>query len=182
MKDFMLSVRFQTLRFLGVWGLLGLLLLAAAALIGYLLIPQINAQSTAMHQEIIAAKDSAIQASEQRRNAPNTVSQLQNFLNWLPPLATNAKDVKTLFVLAKEGGIDLTKADYQLTAEPGAQFLRYQVTVPIKDRYIVIRRFAVGALNDLPHLALDELQFSRLQASSDVVDAQLRFTFFYRPQ
>ena len=182
MKDFMLTVRFQTLRLLGVSGLLGLLLLVAAALTGGWLIPQAKEQGAALQQEASAAQDSAAQASEQRRKAPNTVSQLQDFSNWLPPLTTNANDVQKLFALAKEGGIDLARADYQLTTEPGAQFVRYQVTVPVKDRYLAIRRFAAKALNALPHLALDELQFARPEASADVVDAQLRFTFFYRPE
>lgn len=182
MKDLMLSVRFQTLRILGVSGLFSVLLLTAAALVGYLLIPTATGQSAMLQQQVSAAKDNATQASDQRRNTPNAGSQLQNFSAWLPPLATNANDVEKLFSLAKEGGIELTKADYQLTSVPGAQFVRYQVTVPIKDRYLTIRRFAAGALNALPHLALDELQFARPQASGDVVDAQLRFTLFYRPQ
>jgi hypothetical protein len=182
MKDFMLSVRFQLLRFLGVPGLLGLLLLSGAALTGYLLLPLANTQSSALQQELRAARNSATQASEQRRNAPNSVAQLQSLWDWLPPLANNAVDVQKLFVLATQAGIVLSKADYQITIEPGAQFVRYQVTLPIKERYLTVRRFAADALNAMPHLALDELQFSRPQASAEVVDAQLRFTFFYRPQ
>ena len=182
MKDFLLSVRFQMLRFLGVAGLLGLLLLAAAALTGYLLIPLTNTQGFSLKQELRATRISATQASEQRRSAPNTVTQLQTLWDWLPPLANNAGDVQKLFDLATQGGLVLSKADYQITIEPGAQFVRYQVTLPIKERYLAIRRFAADALNAMPHLALDELQFSRSQASGDVVDAQLRLTFFYRPQ
>jgi hypothetical protein len=182
MKNFILSVRFQLLRFLGVPGLLGLLLLSSAALTGYWLAPLANTQRASLKQELRAARDSAAQASEQRRNAPNNVAQLQSLWDWLPPLANNAVDVQKLFDLAQQGGMVLSKADYQITIEPSAQFVRYQVTLPIKERYLTLRRFAADALNAMPHLALDELQFSRPQASADVVDAQLRFTFFYRPQ
>jgi hypothetical protein len=182
MKDFVLSVRFQLLRFLGVPGLLGLLLLMSAVLTGYLLAPLASTQGTALKQELQAARDSATRASEQRRSAPNSAAQLQNLWDWLPPLASNAMDVQKLFDLAKQGGMVLGKADYQITIEPGAQFVRYQVTLPIRERYLTVRRFAADALNTLPHLALDELQFSRPQAAADVVDAQLRFTFFYKPQ
>lgn len=178
----MLSVRFQTLRLLGVAGLLGVALVVTAALTGFLLLPQAREQISALQLEVSAAKDSAIQASEQRRNAPSTVSQLQNFLEWLPPLATNAADVQRLFLLAKETGVDLIKADYQQTVEPGLEIVRYQITLPVKEKYLTVRRFATGALNALPHLALDELQFARTEASTDVVEAQLRFTLFYRPQ
>ena len=178
----MLSARFQALRLLGVAGLLGVALVVIAALTGFLLLPQARKQTSALQLEVSAAKDSAIQASEQRRNAPNTVSQLQNFLEWLPPLATNAADVQRLFLLAKEAGVDLAKADYQLTVEPGLQIVRYQATIPVREKYLTVRHFATGALNALPHLALEDLQFARTEVSTDVVDAQLRFTLFYRPQ
>jgi hypothetical protein len=182
MKDFMLDVRFRALRFFGIAGLIGLLLLTLAPLTAYLLIPQTSAQNVALQQELGAARESAAQASDQRRNTPTTVSELQAFSEWLPPLAANANDMQKFFTLAKAGGIELSKADYQLTTDPGAQFARYQVTVPVKNRYFSVLRFAAGALNALPHLALDEVQFSRPQASTDMVEAQLRFTFFYRPQ
>ena len=182
MKDLLLDARFQILRFLGLSGLFGLLLLTLAALVGYVLIPQANEQRAALYQELSSAKDSASQASENRRDAPNSSAQLQSFLSWLPPISTNAKDVQRLFVLAKEGNIELTKADYQLTAEPGVPFVRYQMSVPVKGDYLAVRRFATGALNALPHLALDELQFDRPQATNGAVDAQLRFTLFYRSQ
>lgn len=182
MKDLMLSVRFQTLRIFGVLGLFGLLLLTAAALVGYLLIPTATQQGAHLRQQVSTAKVSATQTSIERRNELNAGSQLKNFSDGLPLLATNAKDIQKLFALAKEGDIELTKAEYQLTADPGAEFVRYQVTVPVKHRYPIIRRFAAGAMNALPHLALDELQFARSQASDDVVEAQLRFTLFYRAQ
>ncbi|MEO5658480.1 MAG: hypothetical protein ABIQ90_01605 [Polaromonas sp.] len=182
MKDFMLSVRFRTLRLIGVSGVVGLLLLMASALTGYLLIPGSDAQRAVLQQELSAARESATQTIEQRRNAPTAKSQIQNFSDWLPLLATNANDMQKFFSLAKEGGIELAKADYALTTEPGAQFVRYQVNVPVKNNYYAVLRFVGGALNSLPHLALEELRFARPQASSDVVEAQLRFSFFYRRQ
>ena len=181
MKDIMLSVRFRTLRFMGISGVIGLLLLAVAGLTGYWLIPQTKAQSAVLQQVLGTAKESAVQAIEQRRSAPTSTSELQTFSDWLPPLSSNANDVQKLFTLARESDIELSKADYQFTTEPGARFARYQVTVPLKSRYFTVLRFATGALNALPHLALDEVQFARPQVSTDVVEAQLRFTFFYRP-
>lgn len=161
--------------------MIGLTLLALAIVIGASLCPQARRKNESLQTEISAARDSAAQVNEQRRNTPSSVSQLKSFLESLPPLNTNANDVQKLFIVAKESGVDLTKADYQLTSEPGLELVRYLVTVPIKDKYLTVRRFATGALNALPHLALDELQFARTQASTDEIDAQLRFTLFYRP-
>ena len=182
MKEVFLSARFNLLRVLGRPGLMGLTLLVMAALIGVFFSPQARKEKTALLAELISVKSNAAQVIEQRRNKPSTDSQLQAFLEWLPPLSTNADDVEKLFILAKETGIDLTKADYQLTVEPGLGLARYQVTVQVKEKYLVVRRFATGALNALPHLALDEIQFARAQASTDELTAQLRFTIFYRPQ
>jgi hypothetical protein len=182
MKNFFFNVRFQLLRFLGVHGLLGVLLLMSAVLTGHLLAPLASTQNAVLKQALQTARDSAARASDQRRSVPNSAAQLQNLWDWLPPLASNAMDIQKLFDLAKQGGVVLGKADYQITIEPSAQFVRYQVTLPIKEHYLTVRRFAADALNTLPHLALDELQFSRIQASTDLVDAQLRLTFFYKPQ
>lgn len=182
MKDLLLSVRFQARRLFGVAGLLGLVLVTAGGVTGLLLLPQAREQRSALQQEVSTAKDSALQASEQRRHAPGTVLQLHKFLELLPPLASNAEDIQRLFILAREAGVDLTKADYQLTIEPGLEIVRYQITLPMREKYLTVRRFATESLNALPHLALDELQFARNDTSTDVVDAQLRLTLFYRPQ
>ena len=182
MNSFLLDLKFQAVRRVGGVGLLGLLLASVAAILAYFLIPHAKEQSLLLDQEQRMAKESVTQANELRRKTPSTVSQLQSFLNWLPPLSSNAKDVQKLFRLAKDSNIDLVKVDYQLNAEPGAQFFRYQVTIPTKEKYLSIRKFTSEALNSLPNVALDELQFTRPQATAEVVDAQLRFTFFYRSE
>lgn len=182
MKLGITDLRYGINRYFGKAGVIGAALLVLAAICAWLLVPQTQARLVKLENELQQAKSDSSRSSQRQLSAPNTVLQLRNFFDWLPPVSTNAADIKTLFSIAKEAQLDLTKADYQIVSDPSARLIRYQIILPVKERYPTIRKFSSMALAKLPHLALDEFVVTRPQVASNVIEAQLQLTMFYRLQ
>lgn len=176
------NIRYRLYRYLDKPGMIGVALLVLAAICAWLLTPQTQERLVRLESEFKLAKSETSKNSQRQLAAPNTVLQLRNFFDWLPPVNTNSADIKVLFAAAKEAQVDLTKADYQIVSDPSARLVRYQIILPVKERYPTIRKFASLALAKLPHLALDEFLVTRPQAATNVIEAQLQLTLFYRLQ
>jgi hypothetical protein len=176
------NLRFFLRKTLGAAGMLGIAMLVLAAACVWIFKPQANARLVQLETQLQVAKSDTSKDSQRQLAAPSTVLQLRKFFDWLPPVSTNSADIQTLFSLAKEVNIDLTKADYQIVSDPNARLIRYQIILPVKERYPTIRKFASSVLAKLPHVALDEFVVTRPQAASNVIEAQLQLTLFYRVQ
>lgn len=180
MNNAIASLIYISRRHLGSAGMIGILLLALAAICTWILQPQANHHLVQLESKLQAAKVDTVDKKPRELAAPSTVLQLRKFFEWLPPVSTNAADIQTLFALAKEVHVDLAKADYQITSDPNARLIRYQIILPVKELYPTVRKFASIALTKLPHMAMDEFVVTRQQAASNVIEAQLQLTLFYK--
>jgi hypothetical protein len=182
MNQSVANLRFFLRKNFGVAGMIGIALLVLSAACVWIFRPQANERLVQLEGELQAVKSDTSKNSQRQFAAPSTVLQLRKFFEWLPPVSTNSADIQTLFSLAKDAKIDLVKADYQIVSDPSARLIRYQIILPVKERYPTIRKFASSVLAKLPHVALDEFVVTRPQAASNVIEAQLLLTLFYRVQ
>jgi hypothetical protein len=182
MNNSFASLHFFVRRYVGAVGLIGIALLVLAGVLAWIVQPQAADRLQKLEADYLAAKTDASKNTQRQLAAPSTVLQLRKFFEWLPPVSSNADDLQTLFAIAKEANVDLVKADYQITSDPNARLIRYQVILPVKERYPTIRKFASTALSKMPHLAMDEFVVTRPQAATNVIEAQLQLTLFYRAQ
>jgi hypothetical protein len=129
------------------------------------------------------AGERAAHAAAARRdtNASSTPSaQLATFYARLPP-AGNAQDmVRRLHLHAREAGLDFNRGEYRPPAVAASGLLRYQIVLPVSGTYPQVRRFLTAAMQDMPSLALDAIDFRREQGAPSRIEAQLRFTGFMR--
>jgi hypothetical protein len=164
-------------RRLGWSALLGAGLLALAAAAAW--------QSHAMMQR---QQQLAVQVSAARSAKPMAVAagpggaarQLAAFYAYLPAHDTIPDLLKQLVGIAEKNGVTLAKADYKPQPEDNADFLRYQVTLPIKADYAKVQGFIVGALRGLPTLTLDSVTFKREQIETGDVEARVQFNLLVR--
>jgi hypothetical protein len=166
----------------GTAGMIGIALLVLTAACVWIFKPQVDARVLQLAAQLQVEKSDTSKDSQRQLAAPSTVLQLRKFFEWLPPVSTNSADIQTLFSLAKDVKIDLAKADYQVVSDPNARLIRYQIILPVKERYPTIRKFSSSVLAKLPHVALDEFVVTRPLAASNVIEAQLQLTLFYRVQ
>jgi hypothetical protein len=159
----------------GPIGLLGIALLLASGAVALLLTPQLQERSVALEEELGQAARAAV-ASQRPRTPGETVLPS----DVLPEITTNAADMSRLYELAATNHISTPKAAYRLTPVAASWYLAYEVRLPVTANYVALRRFTADALNQLPNLAIDGIRLSRLDATTDSVDAELRLTLFYR--
>jgi hypothetical protein len=86
--------------------------------------------------------------------------------------------LKAMFDVAAQTGISLDQGEYQWGIDKNSRTYRYQVLLPVKGSYSLIRQFSESTLRALPFVSLDELTFKRNSAGEDTLGANLRFTFY----
>ena len=111
---------------------------------------------------------------------PDMARKIAAFQAYLPLHETIPEQLKTLVDVAEKNGIVLARADYKPVLEDSADFMRYQVSLPVKADYARIQAFIVGALKSLPTLTLDSVTFKRDQIETGDVEARVQFSLLLR--
>ncbi|MES2151611.1 MAG: hypothetical protein V4508_17675 [Pseudomonadota bacterium] len=112
--------------------------------------------------------------------APDAARRIAAFNAFLPPHEALPELLKKLVGVAADNGITLAKADYKAQPEDGADFLRYQITLPLKADFARIQAFTVGALRALPTLTLETVAFKREQIGNGEVEARIQLSLLLR--
>jgi hypothetical protein len=107
-------------------------------------------------------------------------NRLKAFENLLLPHEDIPAALLALFRLAEAEGLTMQRGAYHLQIDTEGQFLRYQMTLPVKGDALAIQRFIRTALNEQPTLALDSIQFKRERIESTVVEARIHWILVAR--
>jgi hypothetical protein len=111
------------------------------------------------------------------------LQQLRKFHDYFQRAPEPTDMLRKLSALAEGRGLKLKRADYVLNAGTGEHALnRYQVVLPLRGPYPVIRGFVMSTLRELPSVSLDQLQLQRQAVGDTELDATLTFTIFYAPR
>jgi hypothetical protein len=107
--------------------------------------------------------------------------QLARFQQWFPPAAQSTADLRVIFTAAQAARVDLARGEYSVRAVEGSGGLeRFDVILPVKERYAPVKAFVAEVLNKLPHASLDELRVERPGSAADQLESRVHFTLFYR--
>ena len=164
---------------LGANGLIGIAMVAAAVLgLAYALRAQ---------QEAAQLQQQAEQARARAALAPPPVvampegERLARFQNWFPTADTSTADLRKIFHAAQSSHLVLVRGEYTLTSIDGSGGLqKFDVILPVKERYAEVKSFVADVLNELPHASLAELRVERPAAATDELDTRVHFTLYYR--
>ncbi|MFP4890271.1 hypothetical protein [Paraburkholderia sp. EG304] len=181
MEDRLLTWRFELRRTLGLPGLLGALLLGAAAVVAVAAMRvDANVDSHELRDsERLAHPARARHAGAERAAVVDAVS-LHALPELFPGFAQSADDIATILAQAHDSNLTLGSAEYLVTNDSSAHFVRYQMLLPVKDQYGAIRRFLASVLNNVPNAALREIHVERPAVDGNVLDARVRFELVYR--
>jgi len=107
-------------------------------------------------------------------------SRLQAFLKGLPDHQDIPAVLQDLITLAQTEGVVLAKGEYQVQLDPAGGFARYRMTMPVRGKGAVVRRFVGEALRTHPYLALDSVQLRRERADATEVEAKVQWVLLTR--
>ena len=114
--------------------------------------------------------------------APSSEKNLARFYASLGEQEYVEQQIKTLFAIAKKLGLSLQQGEYKATLERQGGFNKYQIVLPLKGSYSLIRQFCEQVLVAIPFASLDELNFKRDSISNRVLETKLRFTLYLSNQ
>lgn len=101
--------------------------------------------------------------------------QVAVFYAYLPQHDAIPDRLKRLINLAEKNGMTLAQAEYKPQPEVNADFLRYQIVLPVKAAYPNIQSFILDALQELPTLTLESIAFKRDRIESPEVEARIHY-------
>lgn len=165
---------------MGLAGFAGAALIAGAATTIWLA-PRLNHETRELQQQIEAARARAADPAA-RKVAPDAATQVVQFREWFPRATQSHEDVRTLFRVAAEHKIALTRGDYAAAMRRDARLATYDIVLPVHATYPAVRTFVAAALNALPHASLAELRLERGASTADAVEARVHLTLYYREE
>jgi hypothetical protein len=165
---------------LGVVGWIGLGLLLLAAMLGTYA-PPLTRQAEDLRASAERTRGLLEAARQQLARQPVSSQQAAQLREWFPTIDRANADLRLVFEAASKTRIELAKGDYALANSADASRLqRFDIVLPVRDRYVTIKAFVAEVLKALPHASLAELRIERGTANVETLDARLRFTLFYK--
>lgn len=172
---------------LGVWGLLGIAIILASSIFYFvnflptskqLLQAQNELQNKLEHTQKNMRKHSQKEILVQVAPAQTSIQEIAMFYKQFPAGATLPKWLRLIDTTALKQHLVLNHGDYKLTQSKQGQLQRYEIVLPVSGSYVQIRQFIAEALQQLPALALSDLQIKRDNVMSPIVEARLVFVLF----
>ncbi|CAD5372847.1 hypothetical protein RA210_U230042 [Rubrivivax sp. A210] len=172
-------LRWRLRRWLGLPAFGPLALLAALVLLG---LAALAWQQAAVRLE--AARTAQAEAQARRQPAAPAADAgrqgAKAFVDSLPPLDELPAVLQALLDLADQQGLRLVRGSYRLQPEPAARFGRYRMNLPLRGDAVRVQRFVELALLAQPALAVESIQFKRLEETGQVIEAQVQWVLFVR--
>jgi hypothetical protein len=158
---------------LGAAGLLGLALLAAAALFLVLKLEPLEARRVALDTQLARGDRSG--GPQVRDRAFDNAARLAAFYDFFETGEAATGWLAKLHAAGAAAGVDIRSADYTLH-KTGTRLARYEIVLPVTGSYPQIRAFLRNALTDIPVLSLDQVEIKREPAQGGKVQAEARLT------
>ena len=169
----------EFVRMLGMPGVIGITLLVFSLTYVVSALWPARLELEARREQAAGERERAVSEKAGIVDATPT-GQLRAFYGFLPPQAAATEWLQRIYAAAEKEQIILLRGEYGLVLEPETGVTRYRILFPVKGSYSQIRSFVSDALEAVPSLALDDINFERQKISEGIVDAKLRMTLYLR--
>lgn len=137
-------------------------------------------------ERLEAARNSTLTLREQILHAGKSLAgvrrtpdqQLAEFYRIFPEERSSPLWLKKLVALAEKNGLGLNEGEYKATRDKTGRLMRLQLVLPVKGEYRQIRRFLAMLSEEIPIIALENVQFTRHNIADSTVDARIRLALY----
>jgi len=154
------------------------LILLAASAIFYASVLRPSEERLAQLERALGQRAAASQGLLVNGGQKDTAAKLAAFYAFFDRGLTYTDWLTRFYDIAARTGVQVLQAQYTRTARPDVPLVLYDVTLPVSGDYRNVRAFAEGVLSAIPVAALDHISFRRKEPGQDVIDADLKFTFY----
>lgn len=169
----------ETVRMLGTPGVIGIALLVFS--LSYVVSALLPAkEELASKREQAAGLQARVEREKSGVADTSTTGQLRAFYGFLPAQTAATEWLDRIYAAADKEKVSLPRGEYSLVIEPETGVSRYRILLPVKGSYSQIRSFVAAALEAVPSLALDDINFERDKIGDSTVDAKIRMTLYMK--
>lgn len=160
---------------LGAPGAVGVGLLVFLAAFYFSAVRPEQARLGELHQVLSQAQQRKAQAVARPQSS---AEKLASFYAAFPGNAQLPDLLGKVFLSAKNQGLRLEQGDYRVIGGAQSALTQFQMTLPVRGSYPQIRKFVDAALEDVPTLSLDSIQFERQKVGDTTVEAKVRLVVY----
>lgn len=169
----------EALRALGVPGVAGIALAVLALALGASALLPARAQLERGQQDLVNLQEQQKRIAaglEKREQTPR--EQLDAFYALFPQQTKAAESLEKIYAAAESKGVTLPRGEYALTVEPKTNLAQYRIVLPVVGSYEQVRGFIAQALQAVPTLALDDVEFQREKIGDTQLEAKINMTLY----
>jgi hypothetical protein len=159
---------------MGLGGKLAIIMLLGALLfyVGYM---------APMQDALLRVQQNQIHAQTQPRQDTNqtALQDLQTYVAAFPKQTERANQINAMMALAKQSSLMLDEVTYKSKQVEGSLLTQTIIEFSMLDTYPKIYQYVDALLVEMPFVALDSLTLSRADVSDDIVEARVRFIFYF---
>lgn len=164
---------------LGWPGLLGAsLMLMAAFYAGLILAPAIPELTRPVG---LSANTGVLDPTQQASAYPESdggKNEVDAFRQGLPGQMDATTTINRIYALASSEGITLARGEYSMGIDARTRLARYQMTLPVGGSYPQLRRFIHSVMEEIPALALEDIDLRRLDIGTTHLEGRIRLTLY----
>lgn len=126
------------------------------------------------------------EAARLDRKRPPTIDEdpgysreaLGAFYAFFPASNRLSGELRKIYQAAERHAVQLEQAEYRVAHDSATKLVRYQISLPLKGTYTQVRKFLAAALSEIPHLALESVQFERQRVGDTALEARVMLVMF----
>lgn len=168
----------EALRALGPAGVLGIGLAIFALVFA---LSALWSASTRLKEARLDALSAQTRAGNPQQAKPidnSPTAQLTTFYKAFPPRPDAPDWLEKLYAVAAQEGLQIHHGEYSVAPDSKTDLAKYRILLPLKGTYAQIRGFLGGALQEVPYLALDDVDLKRPTVGDERVEARVRLSLY----
>lgn len=164
---------------LGWPGVAGIGLLSVCPALYFSAILPAQEELALTRHNVLAMQEQVKQAGSVANVGQRTAeAQLDEFYRMFPDGSSLPVSLEKIFALAQSQGIGLDKGEYKVARSKEGGVVSFQVILPVKGKYLQIRKYLNFLRADIPVLSLQQVQFKRQKVGDPLVEANIRLALF----
>jgi len=160
---------------LGMTGVVGVGLLMFAAV--HFLSAALPERERVAELKQTAARASRTTAPEAGRDS-DIAEDLSTFYSFFAESRSLPGALAIMNAAVDSSGMAFEAGEYRLSRDGALKLARYEVMVPLHGSYAQVRNFVAALLQDMPHVAIDDVVIKRDSVDATTIEARLRLSIY----
>lgn len=168
----------ESLRALGPAGVIGIGLAIFALVFALFALWPARARLQEARLDALGAQARASRPQQAKPVDNSPAAQLTAFHKAFPARPEAPDWLDKIYAVAEQEGLQVQHGEYSLAFDSKTDLAKYRILLPLKGNYMQIRAFLGAVLQEVPYLALDDVDLKRPTVGDTQVEARVRLSLY----